>query len=135
MLGLLLLACTKPEPVDSTPPADSDPVEDIDPRVTTCVEGVVRDFDNKGLPDAPVRVFHAPTCELLTETTTLGGGGFCIDVPLGELEIQVMYADRCAWWQSWFASPTEEASCDTGEGCIDAGVFYECDGEEISCSL
>ncbi len=132
---LVLLACT-PKPVDSSAPGDSEePIEEVDPRVTTCVEGVVRDFDNKGLAEAPVRVFHAPTCELLAETSTLAGGGFCIDVPLGELEIQVMYADRCPWWQAWPASPTEEASCDTGEGCVDVGVFYECAGSDVTCEL
>ncbi len=132
---LILLACTKAPVEDTDRPQDSEEPERVDPRVTTCIEGVVRDFDNKGLADAPVRVFHAPTCELLAETTTLGGGGFCVDVPLGELEIQVMFADRCAWWQSWSASPSEEASCDTGEGCVDVGVLYECAGAEVSCEL
>jgi hypothetical protein len=138
MLALLLLACGK----DASGPPDSahsehsggDDSEDP-PPVLGCIVGVARDDSNVGEPKAPVQAWSPGECELLSETETDLGGGFCLDgVRVGGVEVQVSHAaGRCAWVHSHTVLVEAEGDCSDLSTCLDVGTWFECYADTAVC--
>jgi len=136
---LLIIACWGETSDDTSLQGEGrdhrDSVDTAPTPVYGCLRGSARDDYNVGEINVPVRVFAPDTCELLAEASGDVGGAFCVDgVPVGMVEVQVLYAEgRCNWWHGHVQHIAAVGDCETPTTCVDLETLFECYGDTPIC--
>jgi len=104
-------------------------------KVTGCIRGQLRDFNNRAYPNAVIRAVDLNTCSPFDESNTFGDGTFCLEnIPVQEnVELQTEFVERCTWAHAKQIQVLSKGNCEQPESCFAMEAWFECEGDTISC--
>jgi len=108
-------------------------VEEV--KVTGCISGQLRDYNNRAYPNAVIRAVDLSNCNAFDETSTFGDGSFCLEnIPVQEnMELQTEFVERCTWAHAKQIQVLSKGNCGQPESCFSMDAWFECEGDTISC--
>ena len=126
---------SKDEAVDTGRKIPSGDTEADEVKVTGCIRGQLRDYNNRAYPNAVIRAVDLNNCSPFDESTTFGDGTFCLEnIPIQEnVELQTEFVERCTGAHAKQIQLPSKGNCDQPESCFSMEAWFECEGDTISC--